>query len=605
MTGKTLDIDNVISDRHNIAIEISNRFIEWQNRRAEWLEEKRELRNYLFATDTRSTENAALPWKNSTTTPKLTQIRDNLHANYMDALFPNDKWLNWEGDDLDSEDAVKKNAIENYMRTKLHQSKATVEVSKLALDYIDDGNVFATAEWCDETITTLEGETIPGYVGPKVVRISPLDIVFNPLAPSFERSPKILRTIKSIGELRKERSKLPDGSNEAADLDEILNRADQNRHMVGQIDRADTIKDNGYIVDGFGSYRQYFESGYVEILTFYGDMYDMDSGEFYENHVIKIIDRMHLVTKRPIESGMAGDGFFHVGWRQRPDNLYSMGPLDNLVGMQYRIDHLENLKADIIDMFAFPMVNVIGTVEDFEWGPGQRIYSGEDGRVDILRPDAGALQLDTQIQEYERRMEELAGAPREAMGIRSPGEKTKFEVQKLDNASSRIFNHKIQHFETTFLEPLINYMLILARKNMSDADTVRTVDSEVEAVVFSQVSREDLVAVGRLRPVGAQHYAQKANALQNVIGLLNSAVGQDPSVNVHLSGKKIAKLVERLSDLDEYEIFSENIRVIEQAETQKMINAEQDRVNIEDQTPDGLGVPDVEELQQGRAVSEG
>ena len=27
----------------------------------------------------------------------LTQIRDNLHANYLDALFPNDDWMKWEG----------------------------------------------------------------------------------------------------------------------------------------------------------------------------------------------------------------------------------------------------------------------------------------------------------------------------------------------------------------------------------------------------------------------------------------------------------------------------------------------------------------------------
>ena len=55
----------------------------------EWQEQKK----YLFATDTSTTSNASLPWKNSTTLPKLTQIRDNLHSNYLSALFPNAKWL--------------------------------------------------------------------------------------------------------------------------------------------------------------------------------------------------------------------------------------------------------------------------------------------------------------------------------------------------------------------------------------------------------------------------------------------------------------------------------------------------------------------------------
>ena len=52
------------------------------------------MRNFLFATDTSKTSVGGLPWKNSTTLPKLTQIRDNLHANYMSAVFPNDNWLN-------------------------------------------------------------------------------------------------------------------------------------------------------------------------------------------------------------------------------------------------------------------------------------------------------------------------------------------------------------------------------------------------------------------------------------------------------------------------------------------------------------------------------
>jgi hypothetical protein len=37
---------------------------------------------------------------------------------------------------------------------------------------------------------------------------------------------------------------------------------------------------------------------------------------------------------------------------------------------------------------------------------------------------------------YMNLMEEMAGAPKEAMGFRSPGEKTKYEVQRLESAAS-------------------------------------------------------------------------------------------------------------------------------------------------------------------------
>ena len=75
---------------------IGNLWDNWDNQRSQWKAEKRETRNFIFATDTSKTSVSGLPWKNSTTLPKLTQIRDNLHANYMAALFPNDNWLKWK-----------------------------------------------------------------------------------------------------------------------------------------------------------------------------------------------------------------------------------------------------------------------------------------------------------------------------------------------------------------------------------------------------------------------------------------------------------------------------------------------------------------------------
>ena len=96
MAGEVAQIEQAIGTE-NLAKTLAGLYNQWwiqrNNKESEW----RELRNYLFATDTTTTSNSSLPWKNKTTLPKLTQIRDNLHANYMDALFPNDNWMKWEG----------------------------------------------------------------------------------------------------------------------------------------------------------------------------------------------------------------------------------------------------------------------------------------------------------------------------------------------------------------------------------------------------------------------------------------------------------------------------------------------------------------------------
>ncbi len=366
------------------------------------------------------------------------------------------------------------------------------------------------------------------------------------------------------------------------------------RRLVGATAQADQLKDDGFQMDGFGSIREYYGSDYVEILTFYGDLYDIESEKLFEDHVITIMDRRIVVDKRQNPNWTTHSGLFHAGWRLRPDNLYAMGPLDNLVGMQYRIDHLENLKADVFDQIAVPFLKIKGVVDDFVYEPGGRAYLGDDGDVQPLVPDVTALNADTQIAELERRMEELAGAPREAMGMRTPGEKTKFEVQILDNAASRIFMNKIKHFEKVFLEPLLNFALQLARRNMSGEDVIRTLDSEVDAAIFSTVTKDDITANGVLRPRGASSFAQKANQLQNLLNLMNSAVGQDEMVKVHLSGKKIAKLVEELLDLDQFKLFGDNIRVIEDAETKRLMAAATEQTEVANATPAGIQEGDPE-----------
>lgn len=587
MAGKTLDINTLLYDRDYLATAISLKYDEWQTYRQKWLEEKKELRNYLFATDTRSTSNSALPWKNSTTTPKLTQIRDNLHANYLAALFPGQDWLEWEGQSESDEITQKKEAIENYMQTKIRQDNAEAVFSRLLLDYVDYGNVFATVDWADESITLEDGTIKRGYVGPRFRRISPYDIVFNPVASRFEDSPKIIRSLQDLGEIATLIEKLEEGEKKR-NYEKVLSRSLEVRRAVRDA-KEDTYKGEGFLYDGFSDIQQYFSSDLVEVLTFYGDIFDINRGKLLKNYKIVIIDRAWVIEEEQNTDWVAGSGIFHAGWRLRPDNLYAMGPLDNLVGMQYRIDHLENIKADAYDLIAFPIQKVSGSVDDYTYQPGERIYIGEEGDVEFMRTDLSSIiSADNQIETLMFRMEELAGAPREAMGFRTPGEKTKFEVQILDNAAQRVFLNKTEQFEKEFLTKLLNYAIGLARQNMSASDVVRTLDSEVEAVIFSTITKEDLIANGLLRPVGASHFARKANILQNIVNLSNTALMQDPSINVHLSGKKIAKLIEELAELEDFKLYSENIRVIEQAETQRMIDGSQARIEQARQTPSEL-----------------
>jgi len=583
--NKVLEVQELI-EPHSLATHISNLYVDWNNQRSSWRSEKEELRNYLFATDTSTTSNSELPWKNTTTLPKLTQIRDNLHANYMAALFPNDDWLRWEAYTEKDASKDKSKTIQAYMSNKLREGNFRSVISQCVLDYIDYGNAFGEAVWVNESKTDEEtGEVIPGYVGPKLVRSSPLDQVFDPTAISYEKSPKITRYIKTLGELQVDAMDYPSLGYSIEDIEEVV----QVRKRIGIYKPEDFDKDIGYSIDGFGSLHAYYNSGYIEILEFEGDIHDFETGQLLRDQIITIVDRTTVIRKEQNPSWLAKSKRAHAGWRKRPDNLYAMGPLDNLVGLQYRLDHLENLKADALDLTIHPPLKIVGDVDTFDWGPGEEIDVGDSGDVAPMPPNPAAFQVNNEIAYIIQIMEEMAGAPKEAMGIRSPGEKTAFEVQTLQNAAGRIFQAKVQQFEIEFIEPILNIMLEMARRNLDGKDLVRVMDDDLGVQEFLEITKEDITATGKVRPIGARHFAARAQLVQNLQGVFNGAIGQ--TIMPHVSSKALAKLVEDAMGWDRFDLVKDNIQIMEQLESQRLINAGQEQVEAEAMTPVEQEIP--------------
>jgi hypothetical protein len=603
LVGRVFDIDSAITE-DQLATRISYNYIQWEIYRQEKIKQWEELRRYVYATDTRTTTNSTLPWKNTTTVPKLCQIRDNLFSNYMASLFPKRKWLTWQADEEASAKKEKKEAITDYMKYVIDQDGFKKEMAKLVLDYIDYGNCFATVEWQDTT-QVLKDKTQVGYSGPSIKRISPLDIVMNPTGSDFVNTPKIIRTILTKGEVREILERFSIDEESKVKYDELWEYMKNLRtHASSFSTNTEKSKNDIYRVDGFTSYRAYLTSDYVELLTFYGDIYDDESEEFLRNQVIVVADRHKVIYKAPNPSFFGHPPIYHVGWRVRQDNLWAMGPLDNLVGMQYRIDHVENLKADVFDLLTFPVLKVKGFVEDFKWAPFERIYIGDDGDVEIVAPPFQVLQANSEIDVLEARMEEMAGSPKEAMGFRTPGEKTAYEVQRLENAASRIFSNKIAQFEEQLLERLLNAMLELARRNMTES-TVRVFDDQMKIETFRQLTPDDITGNGRIRPIAARHFAEKAETVQNLNNFFMSAIGQDPDVKAHFSSIKLAEIFETLLDLQDYEAVQPYIRLSEQADAQRLAQAHQQQVMMEAQTPAGISADDTSGEMSGIAPAMG
>ena len=562
-----------------LAAAIADKFVTWENSRDRWYRNAKETLENLYATSTRDIYNQTREYDNSTHIPKITQIRDMLITYYLDAMFSLPDYVDWEAYDYDSIDVNTRNTLKSVAKQMVEDSGFKPTIRELVEDYVDYGNCFATVVNVTDTL----GDAII-YQGPRAVRLDPLNIYFDPLASDFNRSPKIIRSIKTLGELIAESEDLPEDANM---YKEALNKAIKNRSMVR--DRlaetnAELIKDDICNIAGFGNWSAYYASDTVELLTFYGDIYNMEDNKLHRNTRIVVMDRSHVLLEEPIKNYGFKSNIFKAGWRDRKDNLWSMSPLDNIKGMQFMIDFLENKRADIFNYISNPMIVTKGDVEMPEYlYPGCQVGLDVDSDLQFARPDATALQADLYIDRYINLMEEMAGTPREAMGFRTPGEKTAFEVSQLNTASSRLFNEKTRKFELEMLEPLLTLMLRIYMTNPTRTVKIRN-QLEDGTVLFEEVNLDQLQANGRFVAMGSNTYTEKARMAQTVMQIYNSAIPSDPLVFNYFNPKTLAKIIAYTTGLDNWpDIVKENARTnaeLEMRQTQEFAQQQLEETQV-------------------------
>ncbi|MCK9382892.1 MAG: hypothetical protein M0P95_17755 [Sulfuritalea sp.] len=560
---------------HTIATQIVAMWDQWDMGKQKAKERWKEVQEYLHATSTKETGNSANPWSHTTHVPKLTQIADNLGANYASALFGAREFFTFEAGSTKEAELTKRQTIISYLTTK-HASNGLLELhSKLLQDWVEYGNCFSQYEYIVETmIEPGTGQTIVVYQGPRGRRISPYDIVFDYTRPTFAEAGKIVRTLRTraslIADAEQERTEYPYEAGE-------IQRLKLMSQVAGALSRDEINKNIQARFDGFADTASYFQSGMVEVLEFYGDIFDPNTGEAHCRKLYTVADQRFLIRHADLKDLKNIGQIVKSGWRDRGDNLWSMGPLDNLVGMQYQINHLENARADAFDQMLSPDRVHVGQVHVDTLPNGVRNYYIDDGEGSVtnLAPDTTVLNADLKIEQIEARMEAYAGAPREAMGIRSPGEKTAFEVQELRNAAGRLFQHKIEKYEREQVEPGLNAELEIGARNLSTVDDVRVFDDQAQIVTWQEINKDDLLVKGKLRARGSSHYAKRAQLVQE-LREFNDVLQKDPNMSVHFPALARAKAWEDALGLTAINpLFAPFGQVAEDLQKQKMLTAAQ------------------------------
>lgn len=530
---------------------ISERYDKYQSYRTTNRDKWTELESYLFATDT-TTLTGGNQFDHTTHIPVLAQIKEELEAIMYATVLPHEDFLSWRPYDPSADSLSVRRAVTAYVQNRHSMNSFEKTFRKLIQDLVIYGNSFCQVVYVDERDN--EGH---GYVGPKPKRISPYDIVFDPFVDSFEKSPKIIQKMMTMGEFLKWATR-QEGFDQSV-IDGVKNR----RATFGSLSKTEINKNQQFVPDGFTDLQAYYQSGMVEVLLYYGDVYDEETQDVEEDRFLCVVDRVHLL----FDEEERNPNIFKSSWAEKPDNLWSQGPLDKIVGLNFQINHRENSKSDALDRFIHPDRVFMGDVEV--------IYNEEEGTTDYLAPEGGGVRdlvPDTTVLTADMHQDRLmnharlaAGLPPQLLGFRTPGEKTAEEVTRLDDAALRKFLHKAAQFEMDLLEPVVRSEVIIGRDNFHSIIQASIMD-ESGIPMLVEITEDDLKANGKLVPIGARRFARQTQQLHMLQTLGNSNLGQ--LIGQHLDTFQLARAVESVGGFSKFEFVDKFAAIREQGEAQ-------------------------------------
>lgn len=558
---------------NQIATSVSMKYDQYQQyrvtNRASW----QEIESYLYATDTTSLEGGQAH-DHTTHIPILSSVKEELEAIVYAAVMPHEEFLGWRPYDAKAASQSVRTKVLQYLRNRHVLNGFEKTLRKLVQDFVIYGNCFVQVCYVDERKNGI------GYVGPKPVRISPYDIVFDPTRQDFESTPKIVRQMVSIGEFFNIAKNFPAPINE-----DVIKRVMDRRGTYTSLSRTELNKSNQYIPDGFTNMEAYYASSFIEILWFYGDVYDEEANELRPNRCAVVVDRVDLLA----EYEELDPRIYKGSWSEKPDNLWSQGPLDKVVGLNYQINHRENSKSDALDRYIHPDKVFMGDVEEvYNADTGQTIYlAPEGGGVRDIIPDTTVLTADLHQDKLLQQARSAAGLPPQLMGFRTPGEKTLGEVQQLDDAALRKFLHKAEQLELDLIEPMVSAEISIGRENFNSVIEAVTMDDDGTVAVMN-ITKADLEANGKLVPMGARRFKRQNQQLNMIMTLANSNLGQ--LIGQHMKTYAVAKAVEDLGGFQQFSIIEKFGAMIEQSEAQVMQAA------VEQQTVGTLSQPSATEI---------
>jgi len=295
----------------------------------------------------------------------------------------------------------------------------------------------------------------------------------------------------------------------------------------------------------------------IELVEYWGDV--VIDGYTYKDVVVTILgDRVLRFVTNPYWCGKPFVVGTYIPIVRSP---YALGAIEPSLGMLHELNLITNQRLDNLEISADSMytLRADGTLqpEDVWTEPGKVFPVSEH---DDLRPVDHSQPFTITYEEatvLEQRIDKNTGTGAfiGAGPGRSGDRVTKAEVQAVRDAGGNRLSSLHKHIEQTSLLLVLEKVLRLAQEYTTEDEVIRTVGKEPGTFEYYEVGPEELNMDFFMSPVGADHVADRDDALNKRMSFLELIAKFPEQFSPHIDFYQLLLQIVRYYGFDDYESF--------------------------------------------------
>lgn len=289
--------------------------------------------------------------------------------------------------------------------------------------------------------------------------------------------------------------------------------------------------------------RSWHPTELVELVEYWGDIYDAETGELAENMVVTLLgDKLLSYEPSPF---WCGKPFIIGTYSLTGHSPYGFGGVQPTLGLLHQLDTITNQRLDNLEL----AVNSMWTLRSDGVLQPDEVYT-EPGRVflvadhDDLRPLQPPAQTWTVTYQeaglLEQSIDKTFGTGNyiSSNQQRSGERVTATEVAAVRDAGGNRLSIVHKHIEETALIPMLSKLFTMVQQYTVEDVVVRVASDEPDAFEYWALSPEDFNTPLKLRPVGSDNVIERKQYIQERLEFVNS-VAAIPEVAQMLDMKRI------------------------------------------------------------------